>query len=187
MSAEPIKIELKGLDETKRILRELAAKGKKLKPLMVKIAGHMKDAVAENFENEGRPKWKPWSSKYAAWRRKRTSGKPGGPGKILQLSRQLLSSIQSKAADTSAAVGTNKKYAAVHQFGIDRAVRVGQHTRRNKHGNIYQKGKKIASGVSYVKAHSRRMKIPARPFLGITDRERRLILDDAAKYLENTK
>lgn len=91
--------------EVQKALQSLARKVKDMTPLMRKIAGIMHDAVEENFAQEGRPKWKP--SKRAM--------KQGG--KTLQDTGQLAASISQKATSNSALVGTNKKYAAIHQFG----------------------------------------------------------------------
>jgi phage virion morphogenesis protein len=91
--------------EVKKMLRDLASRVKDRRPLMREIAEIMHDAVMENFEQEGRPKWKP--SKRAQ--------KQGG--QTLQDTGSLAASISSRHDNNSAQVGTNKKYAAIHQFG----------------------------------------------------------------------
>lgn len=91
--------------EVKKELTRLAGRVQDRRPLMRKIAGIMKDAVEENFEQEGRPKWKP--SKRAM--------KQGG--KTLQDTGQMAASVSEDYDNDSAAVGTNKKQAAIHQFG----------------------------------------------------------------------
>lgn len=91
--------------EVKKELTRLAGRVQNRQPLMRKIAGIMKDAVEENFEQEGRPKWKP--SKRAM--------KQGG--KTLQDTGQMAASVSEDYDNDSAAVGTNKKQAAIHQFG----------------------------------------------------------------------
>lgn len=91
--------------EVKKELTRLAGVVQDRRPLMRKIAGIMKDAVEENFEQEGRPKWKP--SKRAM--------KQGG--KTLQDTGQMAASVSEDYDNDSAAVGTNKKQAAIHQFG----------------------------------------------------------------------
>jgi phage gpG-like protein len=74
------------------------------------------------------------------------------------------------------AIGSNVKYAAVHEFGFTGSVNVKAFVRKNPRGDILAKfnpisgrstrtTKKIASGVSNVRAHTRRMNIPERaPF-----------------------
>jgi phage virion morphogenesis protein len=87
------------------MLRELQRRGVNLSPVMRQIAGIMLDAVEENFEQEGRPRWQ----------RSKRAEKVGG--KTLQKSGQLAASISQKYDARSARVGTNKVYAAIHQFG----------------------------------------------------------------------
>ena len=77
-------------------------------PLMRSLAGMMADAVEENFAQEGRPKWMGWSPSTARRRR---------GGRILQLSGRLAGSIGSYSDNDSAVVGTNVKYARIHQEG----------------------------------------------------------------------
>jgi phage gpG-like protein len=45
--------------EVKKMLEGLSSKLKDIRPLMKEIAGLMHNAVEENFEQEGRPRWKP--------------------------------------------------------------------------------------------------------------------------------
>jgi phage virion morphogenesis protein len=127
--------------DVQKMLRELAGRVKDRRPLMQELAGIMKDAVDENFEAEGRPKWKP--SKRAQ--------KQGG--KTLQDTGSLATSISSKYDNNSAQVGTNKKYAAIHHFG-------------GKAG----RGKKVT--------------IPARPFLKLTDSDLEEIKEAVKEYLK---
>ena len=91
--------------EVKKELTRLAGRIQNRQPLMLKIAGVMHDAVEENFEQEGRPRWKP--SKRAQ--------RQGG--KTLQDTGQMAASVAEKYDNDSALVGTNKKQAAIHQFG----------------------------------------------------------------------
>lgn len=112
-----VKIDDKQLQQA---LKRFADKTSDLTPLMQNIAGIMEDSVEENFEQEGRPKWQKLSPVTVKQRRK----KGYWPGRILQIRGELASSITSDYDSNSAIVGTNKKYAAIHQFGGD--------ARRNK-------------------------------------------------------
>jgi phage virion morphogenesis protein len=93
-------------------LKRLAAAGRDLSPAMRMAAGIMADSVEENFEAEGRPKWQ---SLAASTLRQRA--KEGSTGKILQRRGDLARSITRHCDATSATVGTNSVYAAIHQFG----------------------------------------------------------------------
>lgn len=105
-----VKIDDKQLQQA---LKKLTDKTSDLRPLMQNIAGALEDSVEENFEKEGRPKWQ----KLAKSTIKQRSKKGHWPGRILQVQGDLASSITSYYDSNSAIVGTNKVYAAVHQFG----------------------------------------------------------------------
>lgn len=105
-----IKVDDKGATQ---LLRKLSKKLEDMSPVMKVVAGIMHDAVEENFEKEGQPRWTPLASSTIRQREK----KRHWPGKLLQVSGQLASSISEKHDSRSATVGTNKIYAAIHQFG----------------------------------------------------------------------
>ncbi|VEJ09741.1 phage virion morphogenesis protein [Actinobacillus delphinicola] len=107
-------------------------------PLMKMLAGELQSKVAENFAQEGRPAWLPL--KYRK-------------GKILRDSGTLEKSIRTAYSRHHAEVGTNEKYAPVHQFGTKNAGR--------NHNTI----------------------IPARPFLSLTLQDENELLDDVGDYL----
>ncbi len=126
--------------EVKKELARLVGRVQDRRPLMRKIAGIMHDAVEENFEQEGRPKWKP--SKRAMKQ----------SGKTLQDTGQMAKSVTEEYDNDSALVGTNKKYAAIQHFG-------------GKAG----RGKKVT--------------IPARPFLKLTDSDLEEIKEAVKEHL----
>lgn len=128
------------------MMTRLAKRAGDLSPVMRRIAGILHDAVEENFERQGRPGWVPLKprtirqrAKFGYW-----------PGKILQRRGELAASISRRFDARSAAVGTNRIYAAIHQFG-------GQAGR----------GRKVT--------------IPARPFLAVTDQD----LGEIAAAIQN--
>ena len=105
-----IKIDNKKVEEA---LLGVAKKASDLRPLMKNIAGIMADSTEENFKVEGRPKWKDLSEKTKTARKKTGHY----PGQILQVSGQLALSVTTQYDDTSAIIGSNKVYAAIHQLG----------------------------------------------------------------------
>jgi len=135
------------------VLKSFINKITNLKPLMREISEDMLDAVKENFEREGRPKWKPLA-RSTIKERKRLGY---WPGKILQRTGMLLRSISKKYDSTSVVIGTNKIYAAIHQFG-------GSFTSKTNAG----KNKKV-NKIRFMK--SKTIKIPARPFLTLPPNE----------------
>jgi phage virion morphogenesis protein len=143
-----IKIEINDKD-VRAMLDQVKRRAGNPAPLMKQIAGIMHYAVEENFEKEGRPKWKPLAKSTI----KQRTRKGYWPGKILQQKGQLAASISQKSDTTSAEVGTNKAYAAIQQFG-------GAAGREHK------------------------ARIPARPFLRLTDADVEAIKMKVIEYLK---
>ena len=84
--------------------KKLADRGINTRPLMAQLVQQLHFAIDENFEKEGRPqKWRPLQKPRI--------------GKILQKTGRLRRSLTEKYTNTEAIVGTNVKYAPVHQFG----------------------------------------------------------------------
>lgn len=112
MSDDSIEIKIDNKKVEKALL-EIAQKTSNLRPLMKNIAGIMADSTEENFKEEGRPKWKDLSEKTKTARKKTGHY----PGQILQVSGQLALSVTTQYDDSSAVIGSNKVYAAIHQLG----------------------------------------------------------------------
>lgn len=95
------------------VIGDMLSKVQNRRPLMTEISGIMLDEVRQNFEVQGRPRWTPLAPSTI----KDRTRKGYWPGKILQRTGQLLRSITANADENTAQVGTNKVYAAIHQFG----------------------------------------------------------------------
>ncbi|MDP2548077.1 phage virion morphogenesis protein [Oceanobacter sp. 4_MG-2023] len=97
------------------VINQLQQRVQDTAPVMRKIAGIMADQVEQAFADEADPatgkKWRTFSPSYLQRNPKRSGGQ------LLQDSGQLASSIQNEYGPDYAAVGTNKIYAAIHQFG----------------------------------------------------------------------
>ncbi|HOF58821.1 MAG TPA: phage virion morphogenesis protein [Syntrophorhabdaceae bacterium] len=157
-------IEIKVNDkEVSKLFNELVKRGQNMSPAMKIISGIMFDAVKENFEKEG-PGWE--KLKPATIRQREKKGY--WPGKILRVRGQLSASITNKYDSKSARVGTNKVYAAIHQFGGD-IQRSGQVLHFKKHEKGKYAGKTLfarSSKASFgMKASAHSIHIPPRPFL----------------------
>ena len=76
------------------------------------------------------------------------------------LRRSINRSISQSGDGVVATVGTNVKYAGVHEYGFDGVVTVKDHLRACKNG-----------GTAEVKSHTRHMKLPERSFLRSALRE----------------
>lgn len=115
MSKKPIEIKIDE-GEVLDYLEEYASKVKKLKPILRQVSHVMLEDIDENFETEGAnqgKKWKDWSDSWKERRKKLGRGK----GRILQLEGELRESFTRKVDASSVVVGTNKDYAAIHNFG----------------------------------------------------------------------
>lgn len=161
-------IEIKiGSDRVLSALDRLQRATANASPVMAQIAGVMHDAVEENFAQQGRPKWAGLKPPVA----KRREG-----GMILQDSGQLAASIEPGSDSTSAWVGTNKVYAAIHQFG-------GQ---TRPHVILPRNKKALAFGGRVVKkVNHPGSKITARPFLSLTPEDDDRILGKVGAYLKS--
>ena len=110
MSRQKLKLITKKL---KKHYYKLLKNTSNLRPLIKNIAGIIADSTEENFKVEGRPKWKDLSEKTKTARKKTGHY----PGQILQVSGQLALSATTQYDDTSAVIGSNKVYSAIHQLG----------------------------------------------------------------------
>lgn len=109
--------------------------------LMQRISMTLLNVTEENFNAEGRPKW---------------AGIDYREGKVLQLSGQLAGSILPFHGANYAGVGSNKIYAAIHQFG----GKTRPHTIRPKNKKALAFGGGVFKQVQHPGSN-----IPARPFL----------------------
>ncbi|KZE34173.1 phage virion morphogenesis protein [Crenobacter luteus] len=118
-------------------------------PLMRDISEIMHTAVKENFEAEGRPRW--------------LGMRPGGrDGRLLQDKGTLKGSISAASDNDHAVVGTDLKYAAIHQFG----GKTRPHEIRPRNARALKFGGRYAKKVNHPGSD-----IPARPFLALTEQD----------------
>lgn len=178
-------------DQLETTLTRLAAAVTNATPAMNEISGIMWDAVEENFAQQGRPHWlglKPETvqqrvggqltkgrgvHKSGAWSLK-LGQRVARSIKILQASGRLAASITPAYDATSARVGTNVVYAAIQHFG----GQTRPHTILPKNGKALRFGNVIVKKVNHPGS-----KIPARPFLSITESDGVLIEEAMANYL----
>ena len=162
----------------KKRLEKLGQELKNMQPVMKKISGDMKTKTDMCFRNSRDPYGNKWE------KLKNRKGKP------LIDSGSLRSSVSSTSGKDYAVVGTNKKYAKTHQFGIKKGyngkktVKVDSFTRKVTVSGYKRKRKQI------VKAHERTINlpwgnIPARPFIGISKRSMMLYSKWMKEYLTN--
>ena len=151
-----------------KLLTDIQRRMGDLTPVMKIIGQIVRTSIVRNFEKGGRPtQWKPLSPATLTRRK--------GRAKILMdrgLGGGLAGSIHDRADKDKVTIGTNKIYAAVHQFGAKKGsfgtveANIKAHVRK-----ITQAfGRSIKPRKITVGAHTRKMKlpwgdIPARPFM----------------------
>ena len=108
------------------------------------------------------PAWHALNPAYAAIKR-------GGGGILVGSSALLRNTVVSQVSGNNIYVGSNRIYAAVHQFGaVIRPVRTKALMFRM--GGVGKRG-----GAGFVRAQS--VTIPARPYLGFGPKDQRAVLD----------
>lgn len=180
-------IEISAKDHVGPLLRQIEARLKALKPAMGIVGEIVRTSIVRNFEKEGRPVgWAPLSKLTVKMRKGREhpilrrQGFAGG----------LMGSISVRAYNDRAEVGTNKVYAAVHQFGAAKGsfgsveAIVRSHTRWIKQAF----GKAIEPREVMVREHKRKMvlpwgNIPARPFMMVQNEDWEEIRAELAEFL----
>lgn len=132
--------------------------------LMPQLGEYLLRSTQRRFNkgNQKAPDGTPWAKLTARYAR----GKKYNKDKILTLSGYLRSSIRFQVTGASSVeVGTDNKYAAIHQFGgtIEQNAQSRRVRFRSVAGRVLFAGKrhKKVSGVSQAK-------MPARPFLGFS-------------------
>jgi phage virion morphogenesis protein len=158
-------------------------------PLMRPIAGIMADAVESNFEGEHAPDGTPWPTLKPATINARKA-KGYWPGRILQQRGELAASIAREFGRDYALVGTNKAYAAIHQFGGDIQIAARSqplYFRQGKDGSVGRKfvRKSQSNFAQWAERGAHAIHMPARPFLGLDEGHQAEILALAKRAIEN--
>lgn len=130
-----------------------------MKELNQVLGEAVRTGTIERFENSEDPEGNRWRNSIRA----NTEG-----GKTLVQSAGLKNSIAVRATAKGFAVGTNKKYAAIHQFG-------GTIRAKSKKGLIFKINGKFA--------RKQEVEIPARPFLGISDSDKKEVKSTMDEYM----
>lgn len=151
--------------ELQKVCVKIVERGANKKDALRTIGAIARESIRYNFRAGGRP------NKWVA--SKRVTAKRG---QTLRKSGRLMNSITSTIAGDRVIVGTNVIYAAVQNYGAKKfsfgtvLAKIPAHSRKNPARDIKDGRKKMAGGVSFVRAHTRTMKlpwgdIPARPFM----------------------
>jgi phage virion morphogenesis protein len=157
----------------RNVMRQLSKKMDDMTPVMETIGDAMLDATKDAFEQERSGFGQPWPKLKRPRRRNKkaaAAGKEGGT-KILQDTRALYNSIHTVATANSVIIGSDRVYAAIHQFGgtINRSGRSGK-VRLKQSGKQVRFAKASDKKNVYEKEFSHgayTITIPPRPYLPI--------------------
>ena len=146
-----------------------------LTPFWDSVGMYMVKRTMRHFQQEQSPegvKWKPLSARRIQQRNKRHKG---GRMKILSDTGELRRSVAYRAFKSRVIFGSALEYAAIHQFGGTVTVR-----KKGTYKHNYGLGKPQGGSYSY----RWQVKIPARPYLGVTNDDRQKVLSMLKVYLK---
>ena len=165
MARNPVRIEIKNLAGARALFAKVKQLGENPDELL-EIAGGILEASTRRRFDEGKgPSGIPWPISRRAQR---------DGGKTLVDTGGLLGSIRYAVTPGRLEIGVDAltesaKHAASHQFGVTELVGISAHSRTiNEAFGIPLPSPRVVN----VRAHSRNMKIPARPFLGVDQIDR---------------
>lgn len=161
MAGAGVEIRVEGGAAVAQRLKAVAAKLSTPADLYSEIGGALIASTQERFEREQAPDGSPWPKSIRAM----LTG-----GKTLRDIGTLYRSITMQADDTGVIVGTNVLYAAVHQFGA--VIRA-----KNKKFLAFKIG-----GKTILK---QQVRIPARPFLGLSKADETEITQISEDFLRD--
>lgn len=187
--------------EISAALAKLAAAGGDLGAVMADISSAMLTSTQRRFEAQAGPgdvKWTPFAKSTLARMKPSRRARPF----LLRdkVSPGLYSSITAHSDERSAEVGTNLRYAAIHQLGGEVKIPEREQTATFRYASEgagkTKDGRRVGSRLRFAKASTRAksrhersfrvgahsIRIPARPYLGIDDADRAEILDIVADH-----
>ena len=132
--------------------------------LNASLAETVRESTVERFRTGKDPSGKKWKTSIRA---------ANEGGKTLVQSAQLRNSINSRTDASGFVVGTNVIHAATHQLGADRTIRARK-----------AKALRFQVGGRWVTKKAVRIRIPARPFLGLSDEDVEEIKATIDEYME---
>lgn len=184
MTGASITLEDKATDGVRYLVARATHPGQ----LMSAIAAYMLTSTQRRFEREAGPDGEPWRplSKRTANRVIR-GGRRRGSANILRVTTRLYRSLVTRSDASSAEVGTNVAYAAVHQFGgqiqiYARSQRATLKKIRTGRTRFVKTGTK-GGVVRNVTIGEHVISIPARPYFGFSEEDKRMLLQLGEDYL----
>lgn len=163
-------------------LQALQAQSGNLRPALLDIGEAWLRRTRARFKAEAGPGGVPWVPMARSTRRRRRQSAP----KLLRDSHGLFLSLHYSVSDTALTLGTNKEYAAAHQFGhtftrYARSQVQGRISRGKNKGRFARSGKGRATRIT-IGQHSQT--IPARPFIGIDEGDEAIAAQILLRHLK---
>ena len=183
MSGISIKIGLTD-EEARASLQQLLERMDDRRGFYKGVGERLVGSTAENFRRQSAPDGTPWLSLRPATIKARER-KGQLPLTILrsnskgQIGSSLAGSINYEATTEGVRIGSSKETAAIHQLGgtIQKPA-----SKRWMAGRRFAKRAEHSEGAEVdIKAHS--IRIPARPYLGVSKADEAAILEDAEDWL----
>lgn len=192
MTGISIKAELRD-PQARNSLRDLLDRMDNRRPFYSAVGNLLVGSTGENFRTETGPDGRPWTPHRPSTIKARTR-KGQLPLTILRSNSKgmsgssLAGSINYVASDDEVRVGSPKQTAAIHQLGgtIKRKARKGKIYRmKAEDGQVGRRfvKKDKANHITDVDIPAYTIKIPARPFLGISAEDQISILELAEDWL----
>lgn len=148
--------------EANYLFAAIKAAGRNLRPLMNEIGSALEDSTRQRFRTERSPDGARWAPISQEWRAEKAER--GLASGILKMRGDLLNSVRYEADADGVSVIASTPYAAAHQFGA---------TIRPRRGKALKVRGRLLSSV----------RIPARPYLGLSADDRAEVLDAARDFL----
>lgn len=144
------------------------------RPALDEIGAALRTSTYNRFRNSRDPSGAPWNPLSAVTLALRRKGKGEGSAKPLLSSGDLANSIHAVVDANSVTIGTNKVYGAMQHFGA----------KKGEFGRYSQVGRVRKYGLGTFKGSAGAKKgfpipwgdIPPRPFLGVSNDDRREII-----------
>lgn len=173
-------------DQAINLLQQLSSRYSDLSPAMQKIEGVLADETEQAFANQADPTtgapWPELSKNYLKQNPERAQGQ------MLQLSGQLAASVTTSSGDFWAQIGSNKEYAAIHNFGGDiqhQARTQSVYFKQNKNGSVGNRfvKKKNSNFEQTANVGPYTVTMPARAYVGVSPQGDQDIIEILKGYL----
>jgi len=150
-----------------------------------RLGEYLQSSTQDRFKTQSAPDGTPWRPLQPRYARRKKYAKD----KILTLDGYLGSGIHYQVTgDAEVEVGSNSKYAAIHQFGgtIEKPARQATVRYRSEAGRIlFASKKELQATERQVTIPAHQVEMPARPFLGISAEDDQRIREIITGWVED--